>query len=123
MLQQYLQIAMWKISVVQLQLQSQCKENKMDLQALQDHMQTSEIQQMSLWDRSILLSWELQQQQSEKEVLKGQWDNLNTKLQKSIWASNHLLEQIEELRELRMIVQKRQRGMMSTQVSILVQKA
>uniref|UniRef100_A0A8C8SVY3 GRIP1 associated protein 1 n=1 Tax=Pelusios castaneus TaxID=367368 RepID=A0A8C8SVY3_9SAUR len=63
-----------------------------------EQIQTSKTQEMNLLrEQSAALSLELQQRESEKEVLAAQRDDLNTQLQESLRANNRLLEQLQEL--------------------------
>uniref|UniRef100_A0A8C0HI62 GRIP1 associated protein 1 n=1 Tax=Chelonoidis abingdonii TaxID=106734 RepID=A0A8C0HI62_CHEAB len=63
-----------------------------------EQIQTSKTQELNLLrEQSAALSLELQQRQSEKEVLAGQRDDLDTQLQESIRANSRLLEQLQEL--------------------------
>ncbi|XP_066470225.1 GRIP1-associated protein 1 isoform X1 [Tiliqua scincoides] len=63
-----------------------------------EQIQTSKTQEMNLMrDQVSALGVELQQRQSEKEVLIAQKDDLNTQLQESLRANTRLLEQLQEL--------------------------
>ncbi|XP_066470226.1 GRIP1-associated protein 1 isoform X2 [Tiliqua scincoides] len=97
-LQQELQTVNQSFSELKDQLQSRRKEHEVALQALQDQIQTSKTQEMNLMrDQVSALGVELQQRQSEKEVLIAQKDDLNTQLQESLRANTRLLEQLQEL--------------------------
>ncbi|KAJ7317515.1 hypothetical protein JRQ81_003677 [Phrynocephalus forsythii] len=63
-----------------------------------EQIQTSKTQEMNLLrDQAAALGAELQQQQSEKEALAAQRDDLNTQLQESLRANTRLVEQLQEL--------------------------
>ncbi|CAI5796111.1 Hypothetical predicted protein [Podarcis lilfordi] len=97
-LQQELQTANQGFSDLKDQLQSRRKEHEVALQALQDQIQTSKTQEMNLMrDQVAALGAELQQRQSEKEVLAAQREDLNTQLQESLRANTRLLEQLQEI--------------------------
>uniref|UniRef100_A0A8C8SZ34 GRIP1 associated protein 1 n=1 Tax=Pelusios castaneus TaxID=367368 RepID=A0A8C8SZ34_9SAUR len=97
-LQQEVQTATQSASEARDQLQNRQKEHADALHALQDQIQTSKTQEMNLLrEQSAALSLELQQRESEKEVLAAQRDDLNTQLQESLRANNRLLEQLQEL--------------------------
>ncbi|XP_028567484.2 GRIP1-associated protein 1 isoform X2 [Podarcis muralis] len=99
-LQQELQTANQGFSELKDQLQSRRKEHEVALQALQDQIQTSKTQEMNLMrDQVAALGAELQQRQSEKEVLAAQREDLNTQLQESLRANTRLLEQLQEIGE------------------------
>ncbi|XP_053226454.1 GRIP1-associated protein 1 isoform X1 [Podarcis raffonei] len=63
-----------------------------------EQIQTSKTQEMNLMrDQVAALGAELQQRQSEKEVLAAQREDLNTQLQESLRANTRLLEQLQEI--------------------------
>ncbi|KAM4695903.1 GRIP1-associated protein 1 isoform 2-T2 [Rhinophrynus dorsalis] len=96
-LQQDLQAAQQSCTELREQLQSQKQQHERALQGVQEQIQTSKTQELSLLrEQSSALSVELQQQRSEKESLLAQRDDLKTQLQESVHANSRLLEQLQE---------------------------
>ncbi|EMP34339.1 GRIP1-associated protein 1 [Chelonia mydas] len=70
----------------------------MALQTLQDQICIAKTQEIHLlMDQNVALILELQKQHSEKEMFRGQEEDLNAQLQEFLQINSHLLEQFKAL--------------------------
>ncbi|XP_069799433.1 GRIP1-associated protein 1 isoform X2 [Dendropsophus ebraccatus] len=96
-LQQDLNAAQQTCTELKEQIQSLKQDHDKALHGLQEQIQTSRTQELSLLrDQSAALTAELQQLQNEKEALLTQREDLKTQLQESGRANGRLAEQIQE---------------------------
>ncbi|CAH2317134.1 Hypothetical predicted protein [Pelobates cultripes] len=73
------------------------QEHERALHGLQEEIQTSRTQELSLLrEQSLALGSELHQVQGEREALLAQKEDLKTQLQESVRANSRLAEQLEE---------------------------
>ncbi|XP_044138475.1 GRIP1-associated protein 1-like isoform X2 [Bufo gargarizans] len=99
-LQQDLNAAQQVCADLKEQIQSLKQDHGKSLQGLQEQIQTSRTQELSLLrDQSAALTAELQQLQNEKEALLAQREDLKTQLQESSRANGRLLEQLQEQKQ------------------------
>ncbi|XP_066436548.1 GRIP1-associated protein 1 isoform X2 [Eleutherodactylus coqui] len=99
-LQQDLNAAQQTCAEMKEQIQSLKQDHEKSLQGLQEQIQTSRTQELSLLrDQSAALTAELQQQQNEREGLLAQREDLKTQLQESSRANGRLLEQLQEQKQ------------------------
>ncbi|KAG9470686.1 hypothetical protein GDO78_017025 [Eleutherodactylus coqui] len=99
-LQQDLNAAQQTCAEMKEQIQSLKQDHEKSLQGLQEQIQTSRTQELSLIrDQSAALTAELQQQQNEREGLLAQREDLKTQLQESSRANGRLLEQLQEQKQ------------------------
>ncbi|XP_056396870.1 GRIP1-associated protein 1 isoform X3 [Hyla sarda] len=99
-LQQDLNATQQTCSDMREQIQSLKQDHDKALHGLQEQIQTSRTQELSLLrDQSAALTAELQQLQNEKEALLAQREDLKTQLQESSRANGRLLEQLQEQKQ------------------------
>ncbi|KAM3911521.1 GRIP1-associated protein 1 isoform 1-T1 [Leptodactylus fuscus] len=99
-LQQDLNAAQQTGTDLKEQIQSLKQDHDKALQGLQEQIQTSRTQELSLLrDQSAALTSDLQQLQNEKEALLAQREDLKTQLQESSRANGRLLEQLQEQKQ------------------------
>ncbi|XP_073496442.1 GRIP1-associated protein 1 isoform X3 [Phyllobates terribilis] len=99
-LQQDLSAAQQTCTDLKEQIQSLKQDHEKTLQGLQEQIQTSRTQELSLLrEQSAALTAEVQQQQSDKEALLAQREDLKTQLQESSRANGRLLEQLQEQKQ------------------------
>ncbi|XP_073397320.1 GRIP1-associated protein 1 isoform X2 [Dendrobates tinctorius] len=99
-LQQDLSGAQQTCTDLKEQIQSLKQEHEKTLQGLQEQIQTSRTQELSLLrDQSAALTAEVQQQQNDKEALLAQREDLKTQLQESSRANSRILEQLQEQKQ------------------------
>ncbi|KAG8447296.1 hypothetical protein GDO86_014672 [Hymenochirus boettgeri] len=96
-LQQDLQAAQQNCTELKGQIQSQKQEHERALHGVQEQIQSTRTQELSLLrEQSSALTVELQQQQNEKETLLTQKEDLKTQLQESLHANRRLVDQLQE---------------------------
>lgn len=99
-LQQDLQGAQQSCAELKEQIQSLKQDHDRALHGLQEQIQTSRTQELSLLrDQNAALSAEIQQQQNDKEALLQQRDDLKTQLTEANRAHGRLLEQLQEQKQ------------------------
>ncbi|XP_077140322.1 GRIP1-associated protein 1 isoform X2 [Ranitomeya variabilis] len=99
-LQQDLSAAQQTCTDLKDQIQSLKQDHEKTLQGLQEQIQTSRTQELSLLrDQGAALTAEVQQQQNDKEALLAQREDLKTQLQESSRANGRLLEQLQEQKQ------------------------
>ncbi|XP_071981019.1 GRIP1-associated protein 1 isoform X2 [Engystomops pustulosus] len=99
-LQQDLSAAQQTCTDLKEQIQSLKQDHEKALHGLQEQIQTSRTQELSLLrDQSAALTADLQQLQNEKETLLAQREDLKTQLQESSRANGRLAEQLQEQKQ------------------------
>ncbi|XP_041431060.1 GRIP1-associated protein 1 isoform X2 [Xenopus laevis] len=96
-LQQDMQAAQQSCMELREQLQSLKQEHERALHGVQEQIQSSRTQELTLLqEQNAALSLELQQQHHEMEATLAQKEDLKTQLQESLHANRRLLEQLQE---------------------------
>ncbi|XP_077319383.1 GRIP1-associated protein 1-like isoform X3 [Lithobates pipiens] len=99
-LQQDLQGAQQSCAELKEQIQSLNQDHDRALHGLQEQIQTSRTQELSLLrDQNAALTTEIQQQQNDKEALLQQREDLKTQLTEANRAHGRLLEQLQEQKQ------------------------
>ncbi|XP_063792154.1 GRIP1-associated protein 1 isoform X2 [Pseudophryne corroboree] len=99
-MQQELQAAQQNCAELKEQIQNLKQDHDKALHGLQEQIQTSRTQELSLLrDQTSALTAELQQQQTEREGLLALREDLKTQLQESSRANSRLAEQLLEQKQ------------------------